>query len=160
MKKISELTGYDKAAIIVELLGDSLAINVFKDISEADFFELRQHAKKISNEISITTKKDILDYYYLKMLSAQESEDISLNKNMFDFLDKLDDEQLYKLLSIEKAHVIALALDQIDNDKRMLLISKLDQQKQTDIILQTGNLNLLFTKAIYENYAIKLQIYF
>ena len=57
MKKMSELTGYDKASIIIDLLGDSLAINIFQDIPESDFFELRKHAKKISSEVLITLTK-------------------------------------------------------------------------------------------------------
>ena len=35
---------------------------------------------------------------------------------MFDFLNNLDDEQLYVLLSNEKPVVIALALEQIENN--------------------------------------------
>ena len=41
---MEDLSGYDKAAIIYDILGDSLAINLFKDIPEPEFYELRKHA--------------------------------------------------------------------------------------------------------------------
>ena len=150
MKKMNELNGYDKASIIIDLLGDSLALNIFKDISESDFYELRKHAKKISPEISTTIKKEVLDDYYLKMLAANKFQGASLNKDMFDFLHELNDEQIYELLSIEKPRVIALALEQIENSKRMKFLSKLDQNKQTETVLQTGNLNDIPLEAVIQ----------
>lgn len=140
MKKIDDLSGYDKASIIVDLLGDSLALNIFNDLPESEFFKLRNHAKNISPEVSTSVKKEVLDDYYFKMLSVGKQQ-VSLNKNMFDFLNNLDDEQLYELLCNEKPRVIALALEQIENKKRMTFLSKLNQEIQTPIVLQTGNLN-------------------
>ena len=105
MKTIEELTGYDKAAIIYDILGDSVAINMFKDIPEAELYELRKHASKIKREVSIRVKKDVLDDYYFKMLSAGKDEQVSLNENMFDFLNDLNDEQLSNLyFGIGKAY--------------------------------------------------------
>ena len=140
MKTVEELTGYDKAAIIYDILGDSVAINMFKEIPEAELYELRKHANKIKREISIRVKKDVLDDYYFKMLSAEKDRQSPLNKKMFDFLNDLNDEQLFALISKEKPRVIALTLDQINNKRRMPLLSKLNQETQTEIVLQTGNL--------------------
>ena len=141
MKKIDDLSGYDKASIIVDLLGDSLALNIFKDIPEVEFIKLRRHAKNISTLVSTFDKKKVLDDYYFKMLSIEKFQQVSLNKNMFDFLNNLDDERLYVLLSNEKPVVIALALEQVENKKRMAFLSKLNQEMQTQIVLQTGDLN-------------------
>ena len=141
MKKIDDLSGYDKASIIVDLLGDSLALNIFKDIPEVEFIKLRRHAKNISTLVSTFDKKKVLDDYYFKILSIEKFQQVSLNKNMFDFLNNLDDERLYVLLSNEKPVVIALALEQIENKKRMAFLSKLNQEMQTQIVLQTGDLN-------------------
>jgi flagellar motor switch protein FliG len=140
-KKIDDLSGYDKASIIVDLLGDSLALNIFRDIPEVEFIKLRRHAKNISTLVSTFDKKKVLDDYYFKMLSIEKFQQVSLNKNMFDFLNNLDDERLYVLLSNEKPVVIALALEQIENKKRMAFLSKLNQEMQTQIVLQTGDLN-------------------
>ena len=141
MKTAEELSGYDKAAIIYDILGDSVAVNIFKDIPESELYELRKHANKIKRNVSVIVKKEVLDDYYFKMLSAEKSKQVSLNKNMFDFLKTLDDEQLFALLSKEKPRVIALSLDQIENKRRMPLLTKLSQELQTQTVIQTGNLH-------------------
>ena len=141
MNTIEELSGYDKAAIIYDILGDSVAVNMFIDIPEAELYELRKHANRIRRDVPIRVKKDVLDDYYFKMLSVEKHQQIPLNKNMFDFLNNLDDEQLYALLSNEKPRVIALALEQVENKRRMPFLIKLDQELQTQIVLQTGDLN-------------------
>ena len=118
MKKLGDLSGHDKASIIVDLLGDSLALNIYNDISESEFIKIRRHAKKISPLVPTSVKKEVLDDYYFKMISSEKFQQVSLHKNMFDFLDDLDDERLFKLLSNEKPRIIALALEQVDNNKR------------------------------------------
>ena len=140
MKTLDELNGYDKAAIIFDILGDSLSINMFKDIPEAEFYKLRDHAKSLKNTVSTSVKKEVLEDYYFKMLSSEKYKDQPSSENMFNFLVKLDDEQLFALLSPEQPRVIALALEQVDNEKRMTFLSKVDPEKQNKIVLQTGNL--------------------
>jgi len=148
MKTLEDLSGYDKAAIIFDILGDSLSINMFKDIPEAEFYKLRDHAKYLRNDVSTSVKKEVLEDYYFKMLSNEKYKDQTSSEKMFEFLDRLDDEQLYSLLSPEKPRVIALALEQIDNEKRMTFLSKVNVDKQNKIVLQTGELNDIPLEAI------------
>jgi flagellar motor switch protein FliG len=140
MKTVEELSGYDKAAIIFDILGESLSINMFKDIPQAEFYKLRDHAKSIRNSVSTTVKKEVLEDYYFKMLTNEKYKDQTSSEEMFEFLLELDDEQLYALLSPEKPRVIALALEQIDLEKKMTFLSKIDSEKQNKIVLQTGDL--------------------
>ena len=148
MKTLDELTGYDKAAIIFDILGDSLSINMFKDIPEAEFYKLRDHAKNLRNDVPTSVKKVVLEDYYFKMLSNAKYKDQASSEKMFDFLEGLDDEQLFALLSPEKPRVIALALEQVDNEKRMTFLSKVDSEKQNKIVLQTGDLKDIPLEAI------------
>ena len=67
---------------------------------------------------------------------------------MFIFLEALDDEQLFVLLSPEKPRVIALALEQIDLEKKMTFLSKIDSEKQNKIVLQTGDLKDIPLEAV------------
>lgn len=145
---MEDLSGYDKAAIIYDILGDSLAINLFKDIPEPEFYELRKHAKRISKTVSSRIKKEVLDNYYFRMLTADKFKEEPLSKNMFDFLEKLNDDQLYILLFREKTRIIALALEQLDNEKRMTFLSKVDQDFQNQIILQTGTISDIPVEAV------------
>ena len=148
MKTLDELNGYDKAAIIFDILGDSLSINMFKDIPEAEFYKLRDHAKNLRNDIPTSVKKEVLEDYYFKMLSNEKYKDQTSSEKMFEFLEGLDDEQLFALLSPEKPRVIALALEQVDNEKRMTFLSKVDSEKQNKIVLQTGDLKDIPLEAI------------
>ena len=148
MKTLDELTGYDKAAIIFDILGDSLSINMFKDIPEAEFYKLRDHAKNLRNDVPTSVKKEVLEDYYFKMLSNEKYKDQTSSEKMFEFLEGLDDEQLFVLLSPEKPRVIALALEQVDNEKRMTFLSKVDSEKQNKIVLQTGDLKEIPLEAI------------
>ena len=148
MKTLDELTGYDKAAIIFDILGDSLSINMFKDIPETEFYKLRDHAKNLRNDVPTSVKKVVLEDYYFKMLSNEKYKDKTSSEKMFNFLEGLDDEQLFALLSPEKPRVIALALEQVDNEKRMTFLSKVDSEKQNKIVLQTGDLKNIPLEAI------------
>ena len=148
MKTLDELTGYDKAAIIFDILGDSISINMFKEIPEAEFYKLRDHAKTLRNDVPTSVKKEVLEDYYFKMLSNEKYKDKTSSEKMFDFLEGLDDEQLFALLSPEKPRVIALALEQVDNEKRMTFLSKVDSEKQNKIVLQTGDLKDIPLEAI------------
>lgn len=148
MKTKKELTGYDKVAIIFDILGDSLSINMFKDIPEAEFYKIRDHAKTLKNTVPTAVKKEVLEDYYFKMLSNEKYKDQSSSEKMFEFLEALDDEQLFVLLSPEKPRVIALALEQIDNEKRMTFLAKVDVEKQNKIVLQTGDLKDIPLEAI------------
>ena len=148
MKTNEELTGYDKVAIIFDILGDSLSINMFKDIPEAEFYKIRDHAKTLKNTVPTAVKKEVLEDYYFKMLSNEKYKDQTSSEKMFEFLEALDDEQLFALLSPEKSRVIALALEQIDNEKRMTFLAKIDVEKQNKIVLQTGDLKDIPLEAI------------
>ncbi len=148
MKTKEELTGYDKVAIIFDILGDSLSINMFKDIPETEFYKIRDHAKTLKNTVPTAVKKEVLEDYYFKMLSNEKYKDQTSSEKMFEFLEALDDEQLFVLLSPEKPRVIALALEQIDNEKRMTFLAKIDVEKQNKIVLQTGDLKDIPLEAI------------
>ena len=148
MKTLEDLSGYDKAAIIFDILGDSLSINMFKDIPETEFYKIRDHAKTLKNTVPTAVKKEVLEDYYFKMLSKDKYKDQTSSEKMFEFLEALDDEQLFVLLSPEKPRVIALALEQIDNEKRMTFLAKIDVEKQNKIVLQTGDLKDIPLEAI------------
>jgi len=148
VKTKEELTGYDKVAIIFDILGDSLSINMFKDIPETEFYKIRDHAKTLKNTVPTAVKKEVLEDYYFKMLSNEKYKDQTSSEKMFEFLEALDDEQLFALLSPEKSRVIALALEQIDNEKRMTFLAKIDVEKQNKIVLQTGDLKDIPLEAI------------
>ena len=93
---------------------------MFTEIPEPEFYKLRNHAKKLKNLIPTNVKKEVLEDYYFKMLSGDKYKDESVSDKMFAFLETLNEEQLFALLSRETPKIIALALEQLDNEKVIL----------------------------------------
>ena len=59
---------------------------------------------------------------------------------LFEFLDNLNFEEIYYLLSKEKPVVAALAIDQVSDEIRTKFLDRLDLKNKNDIILELGNL--------------------
>ena len=68
---------------------------------------------------------------------------------MFDFLTKLDNEQLYYLLINESSRVIALGIDQVSDDKKQTFFSRIeDPMQKNEIIMEIGNLDNIPLEAV------------
>ena len=59
---IDNLSGLDKAAILFQVLGESLALSMFQNISEADMLRIRVRSRELSN-IPTSVKHIILEEY-------------------------------------------------------------------------------------------------
>ena len=57
---IDNLSGLDKAAILFQVLGESLALSMFQNISEADMLRIRVRSRELSN-IPTSVKHIILE---------------------------------------------------------------------------------------------------
>ena len=58
MNNINNLSGLDKAGLLFQILGESLALTLFNDLSESDLLKIRIRSKELKH-ISY------LCYYYL-----------------------------------------------------------------------------------------------
>ena len=137
---IDSLTGLDKAAILFKVLGESLALSMFQNISEADMLKIRVRSREISN-IPTTAKHVILEEYYFKMMSTQYHNLDKDDNKLFSFLNDLNDEQIFYLINTEPPKVIALTLDQLDQARKMKLMNRFDADMKHTIIMELGKLN-------------------
>ncbi len=134
------LTGLDKAAILFQVLGESLALTLFRDISESDILRIRVRSRELRH-ISISLKKSILEEYYFKMMSEKyRNSNTKDSSKLFGFLDGLTDEQIHYLLASESTRVVALATDQLSDEKKSTFLANLDTEETNDIIFEYGNL--------------------
>ena len=118
IKDINNLSGLDKAGLLFQILGESLALTLFNDLTESDLLKVRIRSKELKN-VSVSLKKEILEEFYFKLLSNQnKSMESQSSQDLFDFLNKLNSEQLYYLLVNESSRVIALGIDQVSDDKK------------------------------------------
>ena len=133
------LSGLDKAAIIFQVYGESLALSFFTDIPESAIIKIRVRAKELT-DIPVDLKKVVLEEFYFKMMSDKYQLNKPQSIRLFAFLDTLNDEQLYTLLKNEKETIIALAIDQVNTERRESFLAQLSDEKRNAVIIELGNL--------------------
>jgi len=149
IKDINNLSGLDKAGLLFQILGESLALTLFNDLSESDLLKVRIRSKELKH-VSIGLKKEILEEFYFKLLSNQNKHTVSGSSDgLFDFLKKLDNEQLYYLLINESSRVIALGIDQVSDGQKQQFFNRLeDPIQKNEIIMEIGNLDNIPLEAV------------
>ena len=149
IQDINSLSGLDKAGLLFQILGESLALTLFNDLSESDLLKVRIRSKELKH-ISISVKKEILEEFYFKLLSKQNTNTVvEPSGDLFNFLNQLDNEQLYYLLVNESSRVIALGVDQVSDDKKQTFFNRLeDPMQKNEIIMEIGNLDNIPLEAV------------
>ena len=149
MSNINNLSGLDKAGLLFQILGESLALTLFNDISESDLLKVRIRSKELKN-VPISIKKEIIEEFYFKLLSSQNKQfDKEPSEGLFEFLNNLNNEQFFYLLANESNRVIALAVDQVDDTKKQDFFNRLSEPTQkNEIIMEIGNLDNIPLEAV------------
>jgi len=149
MNNMNNLSGLDKAGLLFQILGESLALTLFNDLSESDLLKIRIRSKELKH-VSLSLKKDVLEEFYFKLLSNQNKiGDPDSAGNLFEFLTKLNNEQFFYLLANESSRVIALAVDQVSDSKKQDFFNRLeDPIQKNEIIMEIGNLNNIPLEAV------------
>ena len=147
MNAINNLSGLDKAGLLFQILGETLALTLFNDLSESDLLKIRIRSKELRN-LPISVKKEVLEEFYFKLLSSQ-NKTTDTTEALFEFLNKLNNEQLFYLLANESSRVIALAIDQVSDSQKNNFFSKLeDPIQKNEIIMEIGNLDNIPLEAV------------
>ena len=136
---IDTLPGLDKSAILFQILGESLALSMFQGISESDLLKIRVRSKELKN-VPFELKQSILEEFYFKMMT-QKYRETSKSKKLFAFLDELNDEQIYYLVNTESSKVIALALDQLSEERKFNILNRFPNNMKHNIIIEFADLN-------------------
>ena len=159
MAKTEEITGVQKAAILLIALGPDKSSNVFKHLEED---EIEQLTLEIANTRSISPamKDAVLDEFYEvclaqqyiaeggigyakdlleKALGSERAKDVigkltaSLQVRPFEFVRKTDASQLLNFIQDEHPQTIALILSYLSSNQASAIISALAPDKQTDV---------------------------
>ena len=154
-----EITGVQKAAILLITLGPDKSANVFKYLKED---EIEQLTLEIANtrRDSPATKEAVLDEFYEvclaqqyiaeggityakdlleKALGEERARDVigkltaSLQVRPFEFVRKTDASQLLNFIQDEHPQTIALILSYLSSNQASAIISALSPDKQTDV---------------------------
>ena len=137
---IDNINGLDKAAILFQILGESLALSMFQGISEADTLRIRVRSRELRN-IPFALKESVLEEYYFKMMSTKYHNFDKNENKLFSFLIELNDEQVFYLINTEPPKVIALTLDQLEQKRKMKIMQRFSPEMKHSIIMELGKLN-------------------
>lgn len=158
-QKNSDISGVQKAAILLIALGPEKSANIFKHLKED---EIEQLTLEIANtrSISQSVKDEILDEFYEiclaqqyiaeggigyakelleKALGAEKARDVigkltaSLQVRPFEFIRKTDASQLLNFIQDEHPQTIALILSYLSSTQSAAIISSLAPDKQADV---------------------------
>lgn len=155
----SEVSGIQKAAILLISLGPERSANIFKHLKED---EIETLTLEIANTRSVSpaTKDQVLDEFYEiclaqqyiaeggiayakelleKALGVEKARDVigkltaSLQVRPFEFVRKTDASQLLNFIQDEHPQTIALILSYLSSNQASTIISSLTPDKQADV---------------------------
>ncbi|MBR6358071.1 MAG: flagellar motor switch protein FliG [Lachnospiraceae bacterium] len=158
-QRASELSGLQKAAILLITLGPDKSSKVFKYLKED---EMEQLTLEIANTRSVSQalKEEVLDEFYEvclaqqyiseggisyakdlleKALGGERAQEVigkltaSLQVRPFEFIRKTDASQLLNFIQDEHPQTIALILSYLATPQAAQIISSLPQEKQADV---------------------------
>lgn len=147
----NRLSGLQKVAILFSILGESLALNLIKELDKTELRKIRAAMRGV-NSVAFTVKKQVMEEFYFSFVSEkfQGEEESDEPKKPFAFLDDLTNEQLIALLITETPRVIAITLAQLSSDKRMLVLNRISEEEKGQVLLNIGNLDDVPLEAVVQ----------
>lgn len=159
MAKNTEISGVQKAAVLLISLGPEKSASIFKHLKED---EIEQLTLEIANTRSVSpaTKEQVLDEFYEiclaqqyiaeggiayakelleKALGEDKAKDVigkltaSLQVRPFEFVRKTDASQMLNFIQDEHPQTIALILSYLSSGQASAIISALAPDKQADV---------------------------
>lgn len=155
----AELTGVQKAAVLLITLGPEKSASIFKHLKEEEIEEL---TLEIANTRSISPqeKEDVLNEFYQvclaqqyiaeggigyakelleKALGEQKAQDVitkltaSLQVRPFEFIRKTDPSQVLNFIQDEHPQTIAMILSYLSPSQSAMILGALTPEKQADV---------------------------
>lgn len=147
----NRLSGLEKVAILFSVLGESLALNLVKDLDKTEIRKIRAAMRGVES-VAFSVKKQVMEEFYFSFVSEkfQENNESDKPKKPFAFLADLTDEQIVALLITETPRVIAISIAQLSGDKRMLVLNRISEEEKGQVLLSIGNLNDVPLEAVVQ----------
>ena len=147
----NRLSGLQKVAILFSVLGESLALNLVKDLDKTEIRKIRAAMRGVE-QVAFTVKKQVMEEFYFAFVSEkfQENDQSDEPKKPFAFLEDLTDEQVIAMLTTETPRVIAISIAQLPGEKRMKVLSRIDEEEKGRVLLNIGNLNDVPLEAVVQ----------
>ncbi len=135
----NSLSGLQKVAILFSVLGESLAMTLIKGISQTDLRRIRSTIHELGS-VAFTVKKRVIEEFYFNFISEKFQETGDEPRKPFAFMEHLTDEQVVALLQPMQPRVIAIALAQLPQERRMLVMNRLNPETKGRALIELGKL--------------------
>ena len=134
------LSGIQKVAVLFSVVGEGLAMSLIKGLSKTQVRKIRSTLRSMDT-VSFSVKKRVMEEFYFGFLSEEFGEDKNGKAiQPFEFLHELTDEQLFALVDKEDPPVVAMTLAQLEPEKKMYVLNKLDPAFKGEVLIELGSL--------------------
>ncbi len=141
------LSGLDKSAILFQVLGDGLAVTIFKELSDTDLRRVRVRARELTS-VPFKVKKAVLEEFYFSFRTEKFKESEGEMRKPFAFLDKLSDEQVAYLILAEPPAIIGLVLAQLESERQLRIYERLDPDQRIEALMELGDTDAMNLEAV------------
>ncbi|PXW92533.1 flagellar motor switch protein FliG [Streptohalobacillus salinus] len=176
MARQQELTGRQKAAILLISLGPDVSAQVYKHLTAEEIEKLTLEISSVK-KVEGNQKEEILEQFHQlalaqdyiaqggigyartvleKAVGSDAAQEIigrltsSLQVKPFDFARKTDPAQILNFIQSEHPQTIALILSYLDNEQAGQILSELPQEMQADIARRIALMDSTSPEIIYE----------
>ena len=134
------LSGIQKVAVLFSVVGEGLSMSLIKGLSKTQIRKIRSTLRSMDT-VSFSVKKRVMEEFYFGFLSEEFGEDKNGKAiQPFEFLHELTDEQLFALVDKEDPPVVAMTLAQLEPEKKMYVLNKLDPAFKGEVLIELGSL--------------------
>ena len=134
------LSGIQKVAVLFSVVGEGLAMSLIKGLSKTQVRKIRSTLRSMDT-VSFSVKKRVMEEFYFGFLSEEFGDDKNGKAiQPFEFLHELTDEQLFALVDKEDPPVVAMTLAQLEPEKKMYVLNKLDPAFKGEVLIELGSL--------------------
>ena len=156
LKDYPNLKGEIKVAILFKVLGEDLALTMFRGkISEDKLLKVKNRSKRIEY-VAPALQRMIVEQYYNSLLAFDDSSNISsaadqeivserkreiVYNQIFEFLNNLTSEQIFYLIKEEKPSVQAIVVEQLEAKDKMEVLRKLDKKNRKLVMVEISEIN-------------------
>ena len=163
LKDYPNLKGEVKVAILFKVLGEDMALTMFKGkVSDDKLLRVKNRSKRIEY-VAPALQRMIVEQYYNSLLTVDHAEnkkkendgeklsdkkrEIVYNQ-IFAFIGDLTSEQVFYLIGEEKPAVQALVIEQLDSSDRMDVLRRFDKKIRKAVMIEISEINNIPIDAI------------
>jgi len=157
MMRIMQEEGIEQAAKYLHIMGQMAVFELFSDpATHRNLYDLSEYYHKSDIHLELAEQEKLLQELRKKMLAVEIRMMTEKGKAQFEFLQRLDANDLSQLLRDESGKVQSIVLSQLPPEKRKTVFSSFSGDQRTSLLAELGTV-VSFPKEYLQNVARALQ---